>query len=83
MTSVLVDASVSAAAGVPQGALIQSVSPTGPAAGLLQPGDVVTSVDGTAVLSAGAFQPSDFGLLVGDKATLQVTGARRHLARSS
>ena len=75
VTSVLIDASVAAAAALPAGALIQSVSPTGPAAALLQPGDVVTSVNGTSVLSAGGFQPGDFGVLVGDKATLQVVGA--------
>jgi S1-C subfamily serine protease len=75
VTSVLVDPSVSAATGVPQGALIRSVSVTGPAAGLLQAGDVVTSVNGTTVVSAGAFQPSDFGLLAGDRPLLQVTGA--------
>ncbi len=74
VTSVLVDASVSAAASLPQGALIQSVSSTGAAASLLQPGDVVTAVNGTSVVSVGGFQPGDFGLLVGDKATLQVTG---------
>jgi S1-C subfamily serine protease len=75
VTSVMVDPAVSAATGVPQGALIRSVSATGPAAGLLQPGDIVTSVNGTKVLSAGAFQPGDFGLLVGDRAVLEVTGA--------
>lgn len=75
VTSVLIDASVAAAAAVPQGALIQSISPTGAASGLLQPGDVVTAVNGSSVVAAGAFQPGDFGLLVGDKATLQVTGA--------
>ena len=75
VTSVLVNASVAAAAALPQGALIQSVSPTGPASGLLQPGDVVTSVNGTSVLSAGGFQPGDFGVLIGDKATLQVVTA--------
>lgn len=75
VTSVLIDASVAGAASLPQGALIKSVSATGPAAGNLQPGDVVTSVDGTSVVSAGGFQPGDFGLLVGDRATVQVTGA--------
>jgi S1-C subfamily serine protease len=70
---VLIDPSVAAATGVPQGALVQSVSPTGSAAGLLLPGDVVTSVNGATVASAGGFQPGDFGLLIGDKATLQVT----------
>jgi len=81
VTSVLGDPSVSAATAVPQGALIRSVSVTGPAAGLLQAGDVVTSVNGTTVLSAGAFQPGDFGLLAGDRALLEVTGAG-HLVRS-
>jgi S1-C subfamily serine protease len=75
VTSLLVDASVAAATGVPQGALITSVSATGPALGLLAVGDVVTAVNGATVLSAGAFQPGDFGLLVGDRAVLTVTGA--------
>ncbi|HEY8755411.1 MAG TPA: S1C family serine protease [Candidatus Dormibacteraeota bacterium] len=75
VTSVLIDPSVSAATAVPQGALIRSVDATGPAAGLLQPGDIVTAVNGTTVLSAGAFQPGDFGLLAGDRAVLTVTGA--------
>jgi S1-C subfamily serine protease len=75
VTSVLVDPSVAVATGVPEGALITSVSATGPSAGLLQPGDIVTSVNGTTVVSAGAFQPGDFGLLVGDRAVLGVTGA--------
>jgi serine protease Do len=76
VTSVLVDPSVAAATGsVPQGALIRSVSATGPAAGLLEPGDIVTSINGTAAVSVGAFQPGDFGLLVGDRAVLEVTGA--------
>ncbi len=74
VNSVLVDPSVAAVGGVPQGAIVQSVSPTGPAGGLLQPGDVVTSVNGASVASGGGFQPGDFGLLVGDRATLQVTG---------
>ncbi|MGH7722762.1 MAG: S1C family serine protease [Candidatus Dormibacteria bacterium] len=75
VTSFLVDPAVSAATGVSQGALIRSVSPTGAAVGLLQPGDVVTSVNGTTLLSAGALQPGAFGLLVGDRAVLAVIGA--------
>ncbi len=74
VTSVLVTAPVAAAASLPQGALIESVSPTGAAMGLLQPGDVVTTVDGSSVVSAGGFQPGDFGLVAGDRAILQVTG---------
>jgi serine protease Do len=75
VTSVPVDASLAAAAGIPQGVLIRSVSASGSAAGLLQPGDVVLSVNGTAVASVSGFAPSDFGLVAGDRAVLQVTGA--------
>ena len=50
------------------------VSATGPAAGVLLPGDVVVSVNGSSVSAASGFQPGDFGLLAGDRATLQVTG---------
>ncbi len=74
VTSVLVDAASAAALNIPTGALIRTVSATGPAAGLLFPGDVVVAVNGSAVTSATGFQPSDFGLLAGDRATLQVTG---------
>lgn len=74
VTSAPVDPASAAALGIPPGALIRSVSATGPAAGLLSPGDMVVAVNGTAVTSAGGFQPGDFGLLVGDRATLQVTG---------
>jgi S1-C subfamily serine protease len=74
VTSELVDPAAAAATSLPQGALVQSVDPAGPAAGLLQSGDVVTSVNGTTVLSAGGFQPGDFGLVVGDRATLEVSG---------
>jgi len=73
VTSVLVDPALAGATAVPQGALIQSVSPTGAAAGLLQPGDVVTAANGSSVVTAGAFQPSDFSLAIGDKAILEVT----------
>ncbi len=75
VTSVLIGPSVAGATSLPQGALIQSVSAAGPAAGLLQPGDVVTAVDGAGVVAAGGFQPGDFGLVVGDRATMEVTGA--------
>ncbi|MEO8897561.1 MAG: S1C family serine protease [Candidatus Dormibacter sp.] len=74
VTSVLIDASAAAALGVPAGALIQTISARGPAAGVLVAGDVVVSVNGASVTSANGFQPSDFGLLIGDRATLQVTG---------
>lgn len=74
VTSMLIDAAASAALSISQGALIRSVSPTGPAAGLLAPGDVVISVNGTALSSVAGLQPGSFGLLAGDRATLQVTG---------
>lgn len=73
VSSVLVDASAAAALGVPQGALIRTVSATGPAAGVLVPGDVVVAVNGSSVTTANGFQPGDFGLVIGDRATLQVT----------
>lgn len=72
VTSVLISPALGAALSIPQGALIGTVDATGPAAGLLAPGDVVTSVNGTSVASGNGFQPSDFGLIVGDTATLQV-----------
>lgn len=74
LTSTLIDASAAAALGVSPGALVRTVDPTGPAAGLLAPGDVVLSVNGTAVTSSASLQPSSFGLLAGDRATLQVAG---------
>ncbi len=75
VTSVLIDASAAAALGIPQGALIRTVSATGPAAGVLVPGDIVVAVNGSSVTSANGLQPGDFGLVNGDRATLQVTGA--------
>lgn len=74
ITTVPLDAATAAALGVPPGALVRTVSPAGPAAGQLAPGDVVVSVNGTAVASAGSLQPGDFGLLAGDRAVLAVTG---------
>lgn len=74
-TGVIVDASSAAALGVPPGALIRSVVPGGPASGVLAPGDVVTAINGTAVTASTGFQPNDFGLVVGDRPTLRVTGS--------
>jgi putative serine protease PepD len=74
VSSLFVDAALAAATGLHQGALIRSVSPTGPAAGVLAAGDVVISVNGTAVSAAKSIEPSDFGLLAGDRAALQVVG---------
>jgi putative serine protease PepD len=75
VTSVLIDASAAAVLGLPPGALIRTVTAAGPAAGLLVPGDVVVAVNGSSVTSANGFQPGDFGLLIGDRATFQVSGA--------
>jgi S1-C subfamily serine protease len=75
VTSVLLAAPAAAAAGLSQGALIEAVDPAGPSAGLLRPGDVVTMVNGTSTTTAGGLLPSDFGLLAGDTAQLQVSGA--------
>jgi S1-C subfamily serine protease len=75
VTGVVLAALPAAATGVPQGALVEAVDPAGPAAGLLQPGDVVTTVNGTSTATAGGLLPSDFGLVAGDTAVLQVTGS--------
>jgi S1-C subfamily serine protease len=74
VTSVVVGPAAGAAAELSVGALVVAVSVTGPAAGLLQPGDVVTSVNGTTVAGGGGLSPSAYGLLAGDRAVLQVTG---------
>lgn len=74
VTSVLINAVAAAALAIPQGALIRTVSATGPAAGALAPGDVVVAVNGSAVAAANGFEPADFGLLASDLASLQVTG---------
>ena len=72
-----IDPAIAAAAGLPatSGALIDSVSPGGPAAtaGLLS-GDIVVSVNGTAVDAAQPFEPASLGLGPGD--TAEVTLVR-------
>ncbi len=75
VTALLLGPTLAAAVALPQGALVEAVAAGGPAAGLLTPGDVVTSVNGTAAASAAAFSPDAYGLLPGDSATLNVTGA--------
>ena len=72
VTSTIIDAAAAAALSLTPGALVRSVSPSGPAVGLLAPGDVVVSVNGTAVTTI--LQPGSFGLLAGDRATLLVAG---------
>jgi S1-C subfamily serine protease len=60
---VLLDPATAAAAGGPAGALIRAVTPGGPAAVAgIQPGDVVTSVDGVQVDASHPFDPLSLGL---------------------
>jgi serine protease Do len=49
-------AAVARATGAERGVVVAHVAPNGPAAGVLHPGDVVQSIDGTAVSSAAAFE---------------------------
>lgn len=72
--TVLLDPATAAAAGLPlQGALVRSVDPAGPAVGKLQPGDVVTQVDGQAVDSQHPFDPAGFSLDPGQLVTLTLS----------
>jgi putative serine protease PepD len=72
--SQVLDAATAAAAGVPVGALILSVTTGSPgaAAGLL-PGDVVTAVGSTALDATHPFDPSVLGLAPGEQVTLTVS----------
>ena len=74
VTSAQIDVAAAAALGLSPGALVRTVDPAGPAAGLLAPGDVVLSVNGTAVSASASLQASSFGLLAGDRASLVVVG---------
>jgi S1-C subfamily serine protease len=71
--SQVIDPETAAAAGLPVGALIVSVSPLGPGAtaGLL-PGDVVTAVGSTAIDAGHPFDPTVLGLAPGEQVTLTV-----------
>lgn len=73
VTAVVIGATDAAATGLPQGALVEAVTAGGPAEGQLQPGDVVTTVNGSAVTAAG-FTPAAYGLVAGDRASLEVVG---------
>jgi serine protease DegQ len=78
--SEVIDPATAAAAGVPVGALILSVTPAGPAATAgLQPGDVVTAVGTTSIDSTHPFDPSILGLAPDQQVTLTVAhnGATR------
>jgi S1-C subfamily serine protease len=80
--SQVIDPATAAAAGVPVGALILSVTTIGPgdAAGLL-PGDVVTAVGSTPIDASHPFDPTVLGLAPGEQVTLSVyrDGASRTL----
>ena len=71
--SQVIDPATAAAAGVPVGALIMSVTTGGPAAtaGLI-PGDVVTAVGSTALDANHPFDPTVLGLAPGEQVTLTV-----------
>jgi serine protease Do len=58
-----------------RGALIATVSPTGPSARALQPGDVVVAVNGEKVASAGTLTRAISGAKPGDRLALRVVRA--------
>ena len=74
VVAVLLDPATAAAAGLPAGALLRSVTPGGAAerAGLLK-GDVVTAVNGIAVNADHPFDPVARGLESGQTVSLSVT----------
>jgi len=78
--SVWLDPATAAATHLVPGALIRSVDPSGPSAGLLQPGDVVSAVDGIAIDDTHPFDPATFGKDVGQPVTLTVTRAGRSIS---
>ncbi len=69
--STYLDPAHAAAAGLTPGALIESVSPGGPAAqaGLLA-GDIVTQVNGVAITATQPFDPANLSLSPGDNAVV-------------
>ncbi|MHB8717317.1 MAG: S1C family serine protease [Candidatus Dormibacteria bacterium] len=75
VTSQVIGPAASAATGLAAGALVESVDPAGPAAALLQPGDIVTAVNGISVSLATPLEPSSFDLSAGQRATLTVVGS--------
>jgi S1-C subfamily serine protease len=83
VTAILLDPATAAAAGLPRGALLRSVSPGGPAdkAGLLK-GDVVTAVNGVAVDADHPLDPAALGVQAGQTVSLSVTRASVQLQAS-
>jgi S1-C subfamily serine protease len=80
VVAVLLDPATAAAAGLPPGALIRSVTPGGPAAraGLLK-GDVITAVNGVGITADQPLDPAALGLEAGQTVTLSVTRGRQQL----
>ncbi len=71
--SEVIDPATAAAAGLPVGALVLSVTPAGPAAAAgLAPGDVVTAVGTTVLDATHPLDPTVLGLAPGQQVTLTV-----------
>lgn len=83
VAAVLLDAATGAAAGLPPGALIQSVLPGGPAdkAGLLR-GDVITAINGVGIDADHPLDPAALGLQTGQDVTVSVTRGKQQLTVS-
>jgi putative serine protease PepD len=64
------DATASSGKSQAQGAVVVSVSPTGPAAGTLQPGDVIDSVGGAPVRSMAELRARLYVLAAGEPVTI-------------
>jgi putative serine protease PepD len=74
--STYLDPAHAAAAGLTPGALIESVTPGGPAATAgLTAGDIVTSVNGVAITATQPFDPASLDLAPGDSAAVSVVRA--------
>ena len=57
---------------VPEGVLLQDVVASGPAAGLLRPGDVITAVDGTPATTNAGLAAALVAHAPGDRVTVRV-----------
>ena len=83
VVAVLLDPATAAAAGLPQGALIRSVAPDGPAAAAgLRTGDVVTAVNGVQVDAGHPLDPAALGIDAGQTVSLSVTRAGQQITAS-